>query len=501
MGNIAYPIAVPNTDNTLGKLRDLLSCNLELHFGIGELDFQASREGLSYIPQTVEAIKRKLEALNGQLAIHVAKEADAVTCLWTRAVFLMEKKDNMLWGSAVFKYVSDTKFPLIKIDQQRLRHHYFIVTVNDLATKYNINLRAFENRSGVSKCSTRDASVPYDHKTNVAGPKQWEITVGDSVHFVKNSGKVGAFERAKHHWRNSNSKNYSNTVFVMERVDKKTPAAFDAFIKSISSPPSCVDVSTLKEKPRKESMGKNVTIMKLERKGSNSYSRYSRTQDDVVWRDAGKSDSFDAKTVHYYLPLSGYIADTKYIKGVVNVVLNKAKQLDVKELFQDLKDCGVPKLNDMTVYGVRKGDFAFIKTQKNWVNLEDFIAKSLSVVDDNFLKGLAVQAIDNYSFIKYNNAIATRITDTDSPFLKLTTEFKDRKRSDYSQHSLNRLCANYTAGTVISPDALVKKVKDECEKVYKRYPLFKSLSTGSSGYEAVAEYINLIDISKKVKEV
>jgi hypothetical protein len=496
MGNIAYPIDVPSTDTTLGKLRDLLSCNLEIHFGIGELDFQASREGLSYIPQTVEAIKRKLEALNAQLATYVAKEADAISCLWSRAIFLMEKKETALWSAAVFKYVSDTKFPLIKIDNQRLRSYDFSITVDALAAKHNLALRGFEHRTGEKKCSTMNPASEFDYKTNIAGPKQWEISVGAGVHFVKNTGKVGALERAKHHWRNTKSKTHYNTIFVMERVDKKKPAAFDAFIKSISSPPSYVDVSTLMEKPRKASMGKNVTIMKLERKGSNGYSRYSRTQDDVVWRDAGKSDSFDAKATHYYLPLSGYIADTKYIKGVVSVVAHP-KQIAVKELFQDLKDCGVPNLNGLTIYGVRKGDYEFIKTQKNWVNLEDYIASQLSVVDDNFLKGLTVQAIDNYSFIKYNNAIASRITDTDSPFLKLTTEFKDRKRSDYSQHSLNRLCANYTAGTVISPEALVKKVKDECEKVYKRYPLFKSLSTGSSNYEAVAEYINLVDAARK----
>jgi hypothetical protein len=40
-----------------------------MHFAIGELDFQASREGLSYIPQTIEAIKTKLEALNSALTV------------------------------------------------------------------------------------------------------------------------------------------------------------------------------------------------------------------------------------------------------------------------------------------------------------------------------------------------------------------------------------------------------------------------------------------------
>ena len=68
MGNIAYPIDVPNSETNLGKLARLLNCGLEMHFDIGELDFQASREGLTYIPSTINAIKHKLISLESQLA-------------------------------------------------------------------------------------------------------------------------------------------------------------------------------------------------------------------------------------------------------------------------------------------------------------------------------------------------------------------------------------------------------------------------------------------------
>jgi len=60
MGNIAYPIEIPQADQSISELRNLLNCGLEMHFAIGELDFQASREGLSYIPQTIESIRKKL---------------------------------------------------------------------------------------------------------------------------------------------------------------------------------------------------------------------------------------------------------------------------------------------------------------------------------------------------------------------------------------------------------------------------------------------------------
>ena len=109
MGNIAYRIEMPNTDENLGELQHLLDCGLEMHFGIGELDFQASREGLSYIPQTIEAIKNKLEAVNSALAVVLAKEADVITNLWERAEFLEKRNNGFLWRAAVTKYCVDTR--------------------------------------------------------------------------------------------------------------------------------------------------------------------------------------------------------------------------------------------------------------------------------------------------------------------------------------------------------------------------------------------------------
>jgi len=94
MGNIAYPIEIPQSDKSLGELRALLDCGLEMNFGIGELDFQASREGLSYIPQTVQAIKSKLEQLNAQLAVHIADEANKIDNLWERAHYLFGKRNT-----------------------------------------------------------------------------------------------------------------------------------------------------------------------------------------------------------------------------------------------------------------------------------------------------------------------------------------------------------------------------------------------------------------------
>ena len=102
MGNIAYPIEVPNADSNLGvDLATMLNCGLEIHFDIGDLDIQASREGLSYIPQTIAAIKRRLQELADSLESHIAKEIKEISNEWEKAKWLIDQGNTPLFNAGV----------------------------------------------------------------------------------------------------------------------------------------------------------------------------------------------------------------------------------------------------------------------------------------------------------------------------------------------------------------------------------------------------------------
>ena len=175
MGNIAYPIEVPQADTSLGELRSLLNFGLELHFDIGELDFQASREGLSYIPQTIESIKRKLEAVNTALTVVLAKEADAIPNLWDRACFLMFKRENSLWHTAVVKYVTDTKLVTVDTTQHCYpRTKTLSLKVDDLQTKYNIRLSGISRGRGSKTCSSLKSNVEYGDRKADGHYNTWQ---------------------------------------------------------------------------------------------------------------------------------------------------------------------------------------------------------------------------------------------------------------------------------------------------------------------------------------
>jgi hypothetical protein len=483
MGNIKYPIEVPNADKALGNLHSLLSCGLVMEFNIGELDFQASREGLSYIPETIQAIKTKLEALNSQLAIHIANEADKIDNLWERAIYLSKRHQEYLFCQAVVKYVQDTKFELFNPTLNRWdAMKEFKLPVDVLVSKYNIVIKGFTKTQSYQSCSNLKPHSTHTTVNNQSVIKQeWQLKVSNDTYFIVNDTKIGATERAKHHWRNSKIDTHYSNVYVIEAFDKNKPVKTGAFFKALSTPPEgkIFKASDLLEKERAGGIGKNVTIMHLvegSRRG-----RWS-SQAPMVWHDAGKADSFDSKETHYYLPLSGY-----QCLGVVS---------DVKDLHHHLNKSGI---FTGTIHGVRKSDIEWVKTQKNWVNLDEHIKDKLSKMGSADVMGLVKKSIDWNDLFQYN--AVKHVINSNSPYVILFNTFKDVKAEDSNRKThLEWLCRRYSVQTQsnIDPSQLIDKYMKEVENVYKRYPLLKRLSKyGTEGIE-VAEYINLIDSSKGV---
>lgn len=484
MGNIAYPIQVPNTEQVLGELRSLLGCGLELHFAIGELDFQASREGLSYIPQTIEAIKRKLEAVNKALTVVLAKEADAISNLWERAIFLSKKSGISLWSEAVKKYVTDTKLATYDIARYGGSKE-FRISIGDMAAKYNISVRGFEYGRHQKSFPNLAHGTEYSDKKNANGNYDmlhyWGFPVSPNVRFIINDTKVGAIERAKFHYR-TRKPDHNARVFVFESVNKTKEMDLKAFFKDIQSPPEewTSIASDLDKKERQAGLAKNVTILCLQERGTGGYYR----EREMVWRDAGKADSFDANTTHYYLPLSGFEIQSKF--GMSNA----------KQFYNDLKDCGISGLKT-TIYGVRKGDIEFIRTQKNWINIEEHIAKELSKpIDNKLIMSLVMQAIDGYNNINYNSNIVDCVANVKSPYKVLVSKLKDFEKIRYNESSLKRLCEAYAPNSKFNPEAQVQEFVKECHSITNRYPLLAYLRSVPAG--ELAQYINDVDEKKGV---
>ena len=474
MGNIAYPIEVPNAETVLGELRKMLECGLVMEFDIGELDFQASREGLSYIPSTVQAIKNKLEQLNNQLAIHIATEADKFSNFWDRANYLSTRHNETLWCAATAKYVQDTKFPLSdSANYQFLKS--FDLSIDELRRKYNINIRAFSKDRGADKCTNLKTQSVMDSltKTYIAS---WKIIPTKNVHIVVTDTVRGALERAKYHWRKTKQTEYSETVIVIEKFDKNRILNADQFLKDIYNPPRVHYASQLLEKER-ENAGNwaKANILRLEE------NRRSRHTTAVSWSNAGKASDFDNTKTYYYVELKGWSA--------IGLPIS-----DIKDYYQYLNRSGI---HTGHIYGVRKNDIESIKTQKNWVELTEYVREQLKKVDTGNVMSMVKQAIDYRGLFKYD--VFSKLNQN-SPYVKLHSVFKDVGDFDSTKKSsLEILFKAYgiVTNTNIDPNTLIKKYKLEVENVKKRYPLLSDLSYYPNK-DAIAEYINLVDQVKGV---
>lgn len=470
MGNIAYAISVPESDQSLGDLRHLLSCGLEMHFAIGDLDFQASREGLSYVPQTVNAIKAKLIALNSVLAAKLKSEADAIDNLWERAFYLCNKKHNNLWSAAVLAYDSIPTFdPKAYGGSMRLT-----ARVDTVSQKYNISISGFTKVRDVMtmtpiKTVTNHGPVKADGTRDTWQEYQFAVCADD--HYIVNDIKRGVKARAKHHYRTVKATVHNRNVFILEAVDKNKPMQVDKFFASIFEPPAQqrLKASNLTEKSREyDGNSAKASILKLVE------TRRGRWNTQVVWNHAGTVDDYDQSKTYYYVQMEGWVP--------VGIPCG-----DIKEFHEWVSKSG---LHLETIYGVRKGDMAQVKKLANWVELGDHIRNKLQATNNDSVKGLIKEAIDFNSLFKYINDKLNKDTD----YYKLYQEFKDVTAVDSNKrYYIERLLKVYGITVAnVTPDSIIGQYKDRVQQIRKRYPLLNSLTYGAE-VSAVVDYINMVE--------
>lgn len=483
MGNIAYPIEVPNAESNLGNLRCLLTCGLDIHFNIGEIEFQASREGLSYVPQTIKSIKDKLEKVVESLAIKLAKEADEISNIWKKTIFLYQKLDDKLWTTAAEKYINDTSFPFLVKDRNSYYKKYCIkkitLDVENLSKKYNLQIRGlyFNYKNVASNLKPQHESKSIGtHSGKEEYKKFWDVDISNHLNFVIDDVKTGVIERCKYHWK-INNQSLGKTVYILSSVDKNRPALFQEFLESIFNPPNVFKGSDLTSPPKNQKSSlKNATILYL--KKSLSRGGYG----DVVWRNEGSLLSMD-NSVRYYLPLNGFKVVSQ-------------KNIDAKDLYNILSTCRIPELSSLKIFGVRKTDLESIKGLTNWINLEDYITEVLSNFKEKSLEGLIINEVDNYKWLRYNYSVSKLIKNPKSPYLQIMKAQEAKNRVSFDLYQFARLVELYGSKLSFDFKKIKETLQETCEEVTKRYPLLRYVNYSDT--ESLAEYINIIDENKGV---
>lgn len=489
MGNIAYPIDL-HVSEQLAPLLPLLQCSLEMNFAIGELDFQASREGLSYVPMTVNAIQAKLTELNASLTVLLKEEADKFTNDWSKALWLANKYTSNLWKAAVIEYTVATDFDLFNLKNQYRNLKQFEFTVDELANKYNIAISGFTKYTHDLAAKNHKPAMRYVRSTT-GGPVNekeyfWNFAVSDSVYFANNDTKIGALERGKYHWK-VNKKDITTArseVYIASAADKTKPVLFDKFMQDLKNPPRQCKVSSWSVKPREivaAASARDVAVLRLDDK----HSGYWRNNHEKVWRDAGRADSFNSATTYYYLPMNGYKLETVY------------GDAESKDLAVSILQCGL-RTGVSTVYGVRKTDLAWVKSQKNWVNLEDHIVSLFKTLSADTVAGMALSLYNrlNHS-MTISSSLLGKIDRADSPFVVAARTFENVQAMEYNPHQTEVLVRRYAINGAKDPMFEAKKIVDRVTSAFKKYPMIQMVDLSYANEQIIADYINMVDEVQK----
>ena len=479
MGNIPYPIRVPNAEQNLGSLNGLLQCSLEIHFEIGELDFQASREGLSYIPQTIEAIKNKLETLSEVLAVKLTAEVDAIQNKWEQALFLEHKRTQNIWAAPTRNYLNTHKLELFK--DMHLTTIQF--PIEELASKFNIKINKFVYSPGYKQKITNIKPLSVWDSTINGYVLNHDVRIRANTHFVINDTKIGASNRAKHHWKSLQSiASGDHTVYVLEPADKNKPLLTDNFFAAIYNPPSIYNASDLITQPKKKTAVResDVTIMRLVESASRRTS--------YKWVNAGKLEDFDPLDTVYYLPLSGYTP------------ISEHGSLDAANLFSAMYSSGIRELREIhAIYGVRKSDIAMIEKQSNWINVESYIIKVLQSLNGKQITQLMYDTVDKIDKVMYTaDSILRHVDDKTCVYAKAVKPYIGLIRSQTDTFQFKSLIKRYKINFDI--DAARMQVDAELDKVFKTYPLLNSINQYASNAYNIAHYINLINFNTQEKK-
>jgi len=482
MGNIAYPLSkLPEPVKHFGHLAALLECGIVMEFDIGELDFAASREELSYVPSTLASIKKKLEALNANLAKHLTTKADAIKCEWARAFYLSNEAQTRIYKAAVAKYVADTKFELYDPSGYYGKKTF----------QYKLEDMTKRSLSVVSFSVYGNSTSRINHQSHSFGNGGYmpavQIPVEENTVFVLNDLKTGCQARARHHYANHNG-GINVKVHCISHTDADLllrQAEYDKFTKELHNPPTIVKASTLTGPIRKTATASTGILtmgLKVNCTTGHSSSYTWRTFDGVI---------DDTKT-YYYVALDKFAAynpdtDTEFDIGTLKALMD---------------ECGVPDISKIEIYGVRKSRIKEILELDNWVWIEEALKiETAKISDTDVVSLVASELLDTYYERVYTNHTVAKLVGPDSFYHKFVKEIAGIKRATGNVTHLATLCGKY--GKTVQVDTVKKKIKDAKEQLYKLYPFLKCLKNSSSGdgnvtEKDVANYIKMVDQQEKI---
>jgi hypothetical protein len=481
MGNIAYPIEDTHfkvNDDSGVNYKSLLNCNLVLEFKIGELDFQASREGLSYIPLTIESIKSKLRELSANLESVFAAEMNVYpkedvfsrakivgkhtkTKLMHNVVSIfLEKEYNYNSNLGQYSTFCEQTNPYL-LQSNSLNMH---LREEDVA-KFNIRVTEYEvhyrNRSKVklqvnSPRAYKKIAPPAGTTQPATFLMQNEIRIATMPNYTTSSGRykyddsvenlgVGLENniqfvvhdknndfshriRTHVHIEHENGQNRILEKWIaLQPIDDTKSMDLDEFFKFVRNP-SKKNVIESKDLKKKVSLSSGVK----RKRSIDAYPlefKQNRYNDYFVFNYKNRVKIDDIKEpIKWYLPLeNGAIVGGGWTCGISEFIPHVLR--------------ADPNIKERNIFGLNKTCVKAIADDKTWVNLYDYIKNLVLNISEDEIKTATnflvfKDEISNtcYSHIlKYNSENGNAKINPNSPVLSLQKYWDSSSARDVHQ--------------------------------------------------------------------
>ena len=457
-------------------------------FDIGELDIQASREALSYIPSTIQAIKDKVNKLKDTLINKLGRRYEELN----KDVILLRYLDfnpivNVIWKDFLQKFnIQDFK-QNINIYSKDLK-------------KFNL---VWDTYISAIKTPEKYQKTPIQERVC---PIQEMLTPYTIFYINDQSRTTKVYSVFAEHLKNPTYRQYTTEIItkhnakpkglVLRPLDLTKPIDLDGFKKFYCIPDYlCFTVSELDPKTK-------VSIKSFKKKVSNVPSIHINTYSRIHRRlvDNNLNTLLKKKDTRFYLPESTLRNNNIVLEGFEEF----PSYLTIKSVLTNIDYSNlIPDSRNYPIYFIPDEHIHLVKDLPNWVNLNNALIKAVKELVKTHSHVVAFNKAksnrDNcFNPGYYKDIFIKGIMFTKSPLVKLIKPYL----KEYA--NLNKMGFNTRTSDLLDKymelkkqsqtskiQSLVKKYKEVIEK----YPMLFTDVYGS-GYtqKNISTYIQAIDL-------
>jgi len=471
MGNIAYKIDAhqfesdgecysysysPNQNHYF----NLLKHGIVMQVKIGDVDFEAGREGLSYSQHTKDAVKDKLDQVRNELTQKLMDKMQDHSCLWdARVAFSISRRGK----------------------------HNILMRICELDSKAEWNGHSLKDAYKL-----KDVGIASGHIVDVKGQNKigssssisaenWQIFVNDTPR--------GAFAGCQRYL-------FSNDGLYVYLFNLEDGKDINTLAKALDIPVDRIKLSSTLPKPDQTDSGPSNRVKTkcfvYSETGGGVSTRYYNSgywkEDKHVFEDGG-----------YYIQMHGYNI-TSDEKGMV-------KMSEFNKMVSQASNLGI---TTPVVIGVKTSHVNKYKKSKNWVNILDFVKDKLAkYIKNNHMAKL-------YSYNKLLDSVRHKEVFTDSnlrkclekssPVRKFGNKLRAYERMtdkwNVQINNVDPLCRSLNCG--LHKELTGHKMpENKSDTLIGEYPLLTCLITELDSWKPsvtttqIADYINLVDLSKE----